>query len=268
MNGQFNFGEVSPLRYFLYTSSIIGLLFAFIAPDDESYSRWTQIIQWQLQTVVPVMLACLIQVQLSSTPFMQKLNPWLSLSISGTFAATLFAPLAFQIDTIMGSQSVQTDWMRGALNEWSEICIPIALGWVGLNAPFLMGWQINRRDAMDSPNHELSEIDPNNGFLQKLPPEVRSNPIWIKSELHYLMVYTDRGKSLILATLADAISDLSAITSIQPHRSYWVNLDYVETLERRGREADLKLFDGTTIPVSRNRLKEVSTALEVIKRLE
>ena len=83
----------------------------------------------------------------------------------------------------------------------------------------------------------------------------------LKSELHYLQVVTDQGSSLILYNLGDAIDQLPRPIGVTVHRSYWVAMDAIEKLEKRGRQGELSLRNGQRVPVSRNRMAEVSQRL-------
>ena len=88
----------------------------------------------------------------------------------------------------------------------------------------------------------------------------------IKAELHYLLVITDKGKALLLYNLKDAIDELGDAVGMQVHRSWWVAANAVATINRTGRQGELVLTDGQLIPVSRNRLKAVTTWVENIQQ--
>ena len=77
----------------------------------------------------------------------------------------------------------------------------------------------------------------------------------------YLRVVTDRGSALILYNLGDAVRQMPGDIGMLVHRSYWVALESIEQLVRRGRQGELRLADGSRVPVSRNRLAEVTRRL-------
>ena len=57
MNGHFDIGEITPLRYFAALAVLTGLLFGFIADGgDDGKPLLLQLLQWQLQTCIPMIL--------------------------------------------------------------------------------------------------------------------------------------------------------------------------------------------------------------------
>lgn len=95
-----------------------------------------------------------------------------------------------------------------------------------------------------------------------VPEEKQGELLFLKSELHYLQVVTERGTTLILYNLSDAILQIPAEVGMSIHRSYWVSFNAIKQLTRKGRQGTLHLKDGQTLPVSRNRLKDVSANLQ------
>jgi DNA-binding LytR/AlgR family response regulator len=83
------------------------------------------------------------------------------------------------------------------------------------------------------------------------------------SELHYIRVVTLKGQMLILHNLKDAISELPLdLIGIQTHRSFWVNIKYVDSTMVKKLQNFLMLSNGNSIPVSRRRLRLVKDFLE------
>jgi hypothetical protein len=169
------------------------------------------------------------------------------------------------------------------LAEFVDLAPPVIVAWVAINAPWLLGFRVERyrqpqrhgedrsgQNAASSPTERpvpadsVSQPDALPGFMALLPEDVRGEPIYLKSELHYLLVVTPRGKGLILYTLRDAMAELGDLRGLHPHRSYWVNRDWITGFARSGREADLKLKDGTKIPVSRYRAADIRQELEAV----
>ncbi len=82
------------------------------------------------------------------------------------------------------------------------------------------------------------------------------------SELHYIRVVTLKGEMLILHNLKDAISELPAdLIGIQTHRSFWVNLKYIEKILKKKLQSVLILSNGKSVPVSRRRISSVKNFL-------
>jgi len=89
-------------------------------------------------------------------------------------------------------------------------------------------------------------------FADRLPPNLRGAEIRaVAAEDHYLRVHTDRGQTLILMRLADAVAELEGIEGAQTHRSWWVARAAVTDARRGEGRATLILEGGLTAPVSR-----------------
>lgn len=93
---------------------------------------------------------------------------------------------------------------------------------------------------------------PESSRLFKLVPELRDAELHaIEAEDHYLRFHTDRGSTLVLMRLADAVADLTHVDGAQTHRSWWVARDSVVGAARGGGRALLSLKNGLEAPVSR-----------------
>lgn len=101
-------------------------------------------------------------------------------------------------------------------------------------------------------------------FLDKVARKIGMEILALKSEQHYLRVYTVLGDDLILYRLSDAIAELEAWgemgEGLQAHRSYWVAKSAVADITRDGKLATITLTNGLEIPVSRNRVKSLKMA--------
>jgi DNA-binding LytR/AlgR family response regulator len=88
-------------------------------------------------------------------------------------------------------------------------------------------------------------------LLERLPRGQRGRLIHIAVSDHYVDVTTDKGKSLILLRLSDAIREAAPVEGLQVHRSHWVALDAVKRGTRAGGKPVLELENGAMVPVSR-----------------
>lgn len=82
-------------------------------------------------------------------------------------------------------------------------------------------------------------------LIDRLPHAVRGRLSHLSMQDHYVEVHTDKGSTLVLMRLADAIREVGDIPGVQIHRSHWVALDAVTGRLR-------KLADDVTLPVSRS----------------
>lgn len=269
MNGQFKIGELSALRYFIGVAVLAGLLFAFIAPDEEHQTHWLLIaIQWQLQTVVPTLFAIFSHLLLFTRAKGVKLHPWWKLLLSGTIAAVLFAPIALLLDVLIEGNSFPSNFLHSVTAEFLGSAPPVVLCWLGINAPFQFGYQLNKspqptlpKPAQKTQFSTASETESTcaPSFMSLIAKELHGQIIYLKSELHYVLVVTDAGQDLILYALKEAILELQALDGVKPHRSYWVNKNFIKSFEKIGRQGQLTLENDVRIPVSRTKLKELST---------
>ncbi len=104
-------------------------------------------------------------------------------------------------------------------------------------------------------------VEPPSKFLDRLPPEVGRDIIYLKMNDHYVDVVTTVGRCTILMRLADAVAELGD-QGVRVHRSYWVASPHVEGRTKRNQRTLLRLTGGHTVPVSRTYLSDVRAAVE------
>lgn len=97
-------------------------------------------------------------------------------------------------------------------------------------------------------------------LLDRLPPAQRGRLSHLSMQDHYVDVVTDRGRTLVLLRLADAMRETEGVAGVQIHRSHWVARDAVSRAVRRDGKVLLEMRDGTLLPVSRSFLPAVKAA--------
>lgn len=97
-------------------------------------------------------------------------------------------------------------------------------------------------------------------LLQRLPLPARGKLSHISVQDHYVEIVTDRGKTLLLLRLSDAIRETEGVAGLQIHRSHWIALDAVRKAIRADGKPMLELIDGTRLPVSRSYLPAARAA--------
>ena len=99
-------------------------------------------------------------------------------------------------------------------------------------------------------------------LLSRLPPSLGFNIVAVKSEDHYLRVFTDHGDALILYKLSSAIEELETLgySGLKVHRSYWVRREAIRGVRPDGRNLVVELDGGLTVPVSQTYRETVRTA--------
>jgi len=262
MNGQFEIGGITPSRYFFSIAVVLGLLFAMISTDQDK-STALMLVQWQMQTIIPMALLIATHMALLRASIFANLSPWLALAISGLTGATLFTPVALTIDLWIETETGPITLIRDALfQEWIGVTPPVAISWIALNAPWVLGYRLEKTGNPSIENFFAQDPKTEQpGFMELIDPPKRGRLLYLKSELHYLLVVTDKGSSLILYNLSDAIDQLPDTLGISVHRSFWVAINAISEFKKQGRQGELILVDDTSIPVSRNRLKQVRSAI-------
>ncbi|NNF72366.1 MAG: LytTR family transcriptional regulator [Rhodobacteraceae bacterium] len=77
---------------------------------------------------------------------------------------------------------------------------------------------------------------------------------------HYVDVFTEAGSTALLMRFSDAIAELEGVAGLRVHRSYWVALEAVKSVERQGARIFLLLKCGARVPVSRGYQNDVAAA--------
>ncbi|WP_449356303.1 LytTR family DNA-binding domain-containing protein [Alishewanella longhuensis] len=266
----FDFGDISPIRYFFTIALVLALLFALIDNNHE-LPLWLQLPLWLYQSVVPMAFMLLSHKGLAHLAPFNALNAWLKLLLSGLVGALSFVPFALAIDVVLGLEATPNSVINLLFalgQETLGVLPPVVLCWLAINAPWVLGFKMvspnasaaHFPSALIAAEEALPSTTPD--ALQALLPKSKQGELlYLKSELHYLLVVTEAGQTLILANLKDAITLCADIAGIQPHRSYWVNKKAIKTLRKTGREGCLILHNGQEIPVSRNKLNQVKAFL-------
>lgn len=279
MNGQFDesvdvnravTGE-APTRnpavrlWFFSVAALLGLAFAFISePNNHGLSAWiTHLIQWQLQTLTPMVLLLMTQLAVLRLPITPSIGQFGALLWTGALGALLFSPLALLVDIVIGGRG--EFHLDALINEFLATGPPVVVCWIAINAPFLLGFRVVK-SASQMPIEPQRPAAQQPAFFAELPKEVAGDVIYLRAELHYINVVTTQGRSLILYNLRNAIAELPTESGLQVHRSYWVAKHHVVDLQKAGRQGNLRVSNGDVIPISRARLPEVREALNAAAR--
>lgn len=88
-------------------------------------------------------------------------------------------------------------------------------------------------------------------FVERLPAKLGRELLCVKTEDHYLRVFTPLGEDLILLRMADAEAELAPLDGLRVHRSWWVARAAVASVSREGGKLTLNLKNGLKVPVAR-----------------
>lgn len=184
-----------------------------------------------------------------------------ALGLAGPVARRLRAPEALVWGAVVALMSApmsvwlwycgpQPDWsrpppsLRDALDTWRQVVILAAL-----YAAALWGLRGRRPQAAA----EAPDAPPR--LLSRLPASLGDRIVALRSEDHYVRIYTERGDHLILSRLSDAIAAMAGVEGAQVHKSWWIARAAVSGVEGSGRDIRFRLAGGVVAPVSRTRLR-------------
>jgi hypothetical protein len=97
-------------------------------------------------------------------------------------------------------------------------------------------------------------------ILERVPLPQRGQLLALSVEDHYVSIVTDRGHSLVLMRLADAMRETGSVPGLQIHRSHWVARAAVVRVHRTAGKLTLELSNGSRLPVSRGYIAEARAA--------
>jgi hypothetical protein len=86
--------------------------------------------------------------------------------------------------------------------------------------------------------------------------------IAIKAEQHYIKIWSDQGSDLVRYRFRDLAENLRGYKGSQVHRSWWVNLDEVQSCRQSGRKLELLVGADLIVPVSLSYKNAVLASLE------
>lgn len=172
-----------------------------------------------------------------------RLNKYLAALLAGALPGPLLAVIVALVNIVVFGQG-------GTGFDLVTLGIYCAL----ISAAVTLVSAVLERPARTDPAH----VPP--ALLERLPRPQRGSIRRISVADHYVEVTTDKGSSLILMRLSDAIRETAPVAGLQVHRSHWVALDAVRRSTRQNGRPALELDDGSIVPVSRTYLAAVRAA--------
>ena len=258
----------STQKYFFWVSVFLILLFTLLNPAGTlGVDFGLRLLIWTVQIGVLVPTFIIIHIKLQKIKIFDHLNDWYKILLSGLIGCFFYLTFGLAIDYVTGLD----DWSKFrnlsesytiVINEIGSIFPTAILTWVAINAPRILNFNFSKISAVEQVKLMPSEQTPNNEFLAKFSYKIGTDIIYLMSELHYIRVVTLKGEMLILYNLKDAISELPVdLIGIQIHRSFWVNLKYIEKIIKKKLQNILILSNGKSVPVSRRKLSLVKNFL-------
>ncbi|HEV7227202.1 LytTR family DNA-binding domain-containing protein [Brevundimonas sp.] len=126
------------------------------------------------------------------------------------------------------------------------ICIPLQI------VMLLLARTAPRQSPAPAPDpHAVTA--PRSPLFDKVPARLGRDLLCLKTEDHYLRVYTTAGDALILMSMSDAEASLGRAAGQRVHRSWWVARAAVKSATTTPDAVRLNLTNGLEVPVSRSR---------------
>jgi len=205
--------------------------------------------------------------------WMSRLGQWAQLGISSIVAVIVFAPVGILLDILIpasfgpqGHADIQesarnTGAIRAVLEEVGAYAPTVVAVWliVNLSYRYFNAGTDQQPDtkADDAKITSKLKLDAKtDGIFEKIPPALGHEVMLIRSDANYIHVHTTMGKTMFLYSLTKAAEELRD-SGLRVHRSYWVSFDHVKEVKQHGTSTVCVMVDGTSVPVSRRRQKEL-----------
>lgn len=225
--------------------SLLGVYDTHTLPFYMRFTFWSATMATGIIATFLVMPLIVNRWMAGQTPPLQVFASAVIASFPVTVVLTIFNP-TFGFDSSLILWGIQFGYV---------LMVSIAVGII--NYPFM------KRLGVFGENAEIAGADPVKIFLKRLPRKFHSADLYgLSAEDHYLRVYTDKGETLILLRLTDAVRELSDADGLQVHRSWWVLRSGIADAQRRDGKLWLQMKSGTEVPVSRTYLAAARDAFE------
>lgn len=276
------FGVWALGRSIAVVGALLVITFVVIEPDaSRGLGVAARAVFWAIH--VGLALAALYVASLLVLPrIMNSLPAWLVLLVAGTGGALLLAPAGYLVEQALPASLRPVEdadkwldvfagrsWWQGILVEFVESAPGTLCIWAIINLPFFA----HRRsfdggrdpDGADSTGPvDLGKAEAGRyaesaraEFIGRLPESLGTNIIAISSDLHYLHVYTDLGRCMILGSLQQAADSMGNV-GLRVHRTHWVARRAIVKIVKNGQQWYCLLSNDLKIPISRRNKSTVA----------
>lgn len=267
--------------YLIAAGTILSFGLALSEPSASSgLGLPARIVFWLAHVASALFFFELAQISLGRIAMFARLPPLLLVMAVGVVGAILFSifnlllldRIGFLIGDLLDREPIS---IRGLADELRDSGAVSVLFWVLLNSPrlIMIAQQKDADEAGKPPPAEVASTPPDAAdapseacrllldLLSRLPRRIGTDIVAISAELHYLRVYTLAGEALILMSFGRAVEALGVISGQTIHRSHWIALAHVATLESDGDRVICRLDTGLELPVSRTHRARLRAAL-------
>ena len=230
----------------------LALVFAFLGIyDSDNMALPSRIVFW---TVIMCMGGLMVAVAepLVFGRLLRGAHPVLQL---GVISVILSVPITI----ILGGLNTGFQFNFSAVNWVLQFLNVMVISVIVVCGRYLVSQFINRVSHSGLPKERAQ--NPIDNFLKRQPLKFHNAELYgLSSEGHYLRMHTDKGSTLILMRISDAVRELEQADGLQVHRSWWVARNGIKDSTRKNGQRFLILKDGTTAPVSRSFLPKLKEA--------
>lgn len=175
-----------------------------------------------------------------------RINTWIITALTVILSANIFALIEPAIPNYFYSEGVlrYQDLIYGIL-----VFYALALGYLQLrlNKHYCFHCYVQRHGLRD--------------LISLIPADKRGQIISVSAQDHYVEITTENGKHVNRMSMKEAIAMLPVDEGIQVHRSHWVSINAILSIEENASRCFLTLRNGQQIPVSKTKIPAVSAAI-------
>jgi hypothetical protein len=276
------FGAWGLGRSMAIVGALLVITFVVIEPDaSRGLGVAARVVFWAIH--VGLGLAALYAASWLVLPrIMSSLPAWLVLLVAGTGGALLLAPAGYLVDEMLPASLrpledgdkwldvfASRGWWQGIVVEFVESAPGTLCVWAIINLPFFAHRRSfdGGRDPDGTASTEPVDLDKAEAgryaenaraeFISRLPKSLGTNVIAISSDLHYLHVYTDLGRCMILGSLQQAAESMGE-AGLRVHRAHWVARRAIVKIVKSGHQWYCLLSNDLKIPISRRNKSTVA----------
>jgi hypothetical protein len=290
----FDSTRVFTRRYLLCFAALLWAVLAALNADAGfGGNRVANAVLWALQVPLGLGLLAVFWRMLNAAP---TTRDWPALGLvaaSAALASAAAAPLFWGAELVLAkltawpTDDAWPDTWRAAMaslaEEWLHMLLPFVAIWALLALPVLhrltpIRFTRNPSALPGAADAASASVEPAGAQQAAIEPKVQSTanttgdgPFalpqsvrgpWLaaRSELQYVRVFTPRGSALVLGSLQEVETHFGD-RGLRTHRSWWVACAAVARPNQAGRETELTLSNGLSVPISRRRRDAVLAAL-------
>ena len=234
---------IRPAAVFVAT----GILLAILAPyrTDAIFPVWERLAFWIMSSCLCgcLLLPFYLLGRMAGRDYGLAAHLWLPLSAT---LAAVPATLIVQSAATAVNPAIQLLPFAKLLPSVLLLCLPLQ---------FVLHLLLRETDALapDAPTPDAPIDQAIAPLLAKLPKSLGDEILCMKTEDHYLRVFTPHGNALILMRMTDAEKTTGDVEGLRVHRSWWVARAAVRRSVAAGGNISLILSNGVEVPVSRER---------------